>query len=203
MPPIHEGQLDLSMQEFHIRQAKYEDRFALARILIDATHSAFRGRVPNQCLNWIDGEESAVNWGSTIETSHNQSGEYLYVAELASLDVVGLVLAGRNSAESTMDPTLSEKYPTELTSLQIDPAWHRMGIGRELVRKVANALLDTGSSNLLVRVLIDNPNLPFYQSLGAERVGTQDYDWEGYITEEVILVWEDLQTLANGHESNR
>jgi hypothetical protein len=68
--------------------------------------------------------------------------------------------------------------------------------------KVAKLLLDKGSSNLLVRVLIDNPNLPFYRQLGAEQVAMQDFDWEGYMTREVILVWEDLQTLARGHESN-
>ena len=191
------------MPEFNLREARVEDRFALARIIIGATHSAFRGRVPDKCLNWLGAEESAANWARTIEAIQDQPGEYLFVAEIAGLDVVGLVLAGSSRAESIVDRALTERYPTELASLQLDPAWHRMGIGRELVRKVANALFDTGSSNLLVRVLIDNPNLPFYQSLGAERVGTQDYDWEGYMTEEVILIWEDLQTLANGHESNR
>jgi GNAT superfamily N-acetyltransferase len=190
------------MPEFHLRQARPEDRSALARIIIDATHSAFRGRVPNQCLNWLSAEESAVNWGRTIEDISHSCGEYLYVAELASREVVGLVLAGRNSSESTKDRSLTEKYPTELTSLQIDPAWHRKGLGRKLVRKVAKLLLDKGSSNLLVRVLIDNPNLPFYRQLGAEQVAMQDFDWEGYMTREVILVWEDLQALARGHESN-
>ena len=189
----------MTIPEFNIRPARPEDRFALARIIIEATQSAFRGRVPDQCLNWLSAEDSAVNWRRTIDTIATQSGEYLLVAELASLDVIGLVLAGKSS-ESIVDRSLAETYPTELISLQIDPAWHRKGLGRALVRTVAQLLSGHGSSNLLVRVLIDNPNLPFYLKLGAERVGEQDFDWEGYMTEEVILVWPDLQTLS--HESN-
>jgi predicted N-acetyltransferase YhbS len=189
--------------EYNIRQATLDDRFALARIIIAATHSAFRGRVPDRCLNWLNPEESAVNWGRTIDAIRNQSGELLYVAETDKLDVIGLVLAGRNSADSVKLGNLAELYPTELTSLQIDPAWHGKGLGRRLVRESAKVLSDSGHSNLLVRVLADNPNIPFYTKLGAEPVGMQDYDWEGYLTREVILVWKDLQTLVYGHESNR
>jgi GNAT superfamily N-acetyltransferase len=190
------------MLDFHLRQAEPEDRFALARIIIDATHSAFRGRVPNKCLNWLGPDESAINWGRTIENL-SESFEHLYVAELANLDVAGFALAGRRSAESVADRRLANAYPTELISMHIDPVWHGKGLGRTLVRHMAGLLLDGGSSNLLVRVLMDNPNLPFYQRLGAKPVATQPYDWEGYATEEVILVWNDLQVLAGENESRR
>jgi GNAT superfamily N-acetyltransferase len=102
-----------------------------------------------------------------------------------------------------VDHTIAEMYPTELSSLQIDPAWHRKGLGRKLVGKMAKLFLDKGSSNLLVRVLADNPNLPFYRKLGAERVGEQDFDWEGYRTKEIILVWKDLQKLTCCNESSQ
>ena len=53
---------------------------------------------------------------------------------------------------------------------------------------------DQGRSNLLVRVLADNLNISFYEHLGARVVGHQAYDWEGYATSEVVLVWDDLNT---------
>lgn len=178
----------------YIRQATFDDRYALARILIDATFSAFHGRVPDECLGWIDVKESAQNWGETLQTS--QDSEHLLVAEIDSVDVVGLILAGRSTNDLVQDIELSSRYPREVTSLQVTPAWQGKGIGRRLIRAAAENLLEGGDSGLLVRVLRDNPNVSFYNRLGAKRIGSQPYRWSGYDTHEELLVWENMRCLT-------
>ena len=50
------------MEEITIRPARIDDCPELGRIIVSATQDAFRDRVPDQCLNWLTPEESAMNW---------------------------------------------------------------------------------------------------------------------------------------------
>jgi ribosomal protein S18 acetylase RimI-like enzyme len=176
-----------------IREATFDDRFALARIIIDATFSAFHGRVPDACLHWLDVEESAANWGRSIESRPER--ERLFVAEVAERDVVGLALAGRATDGVIENPEIPARFGREVTSLQISPAWQKKGVGRMLLSRSAAFVIEQGGDNLLVRVLSDNPNVAFYERLGARTIGEQPYDWEGYATSELIMVWDDVKCL--------
>jgi len=189
------------MGNVRIRKATHNDRFALARIIIDATFSAFHGRVPDQCLTWIDVEESARNWGNSLNAMG--SGEHLLVAEVGQVDLVGLILAGGSTEGLISDQELSKLYPVEITSLQISPAWQGKGIGRALIWTAMEQLGQTSGSGLLVRVLRDNPNIPFYEHLGAARLGSEPYCWEGYDTYEELLGWEDMSVPSGNRESWR
>jgi GNAT superfamily N-acetyltransferase len=182
------------MSILRVRPATFDDRFALARIIIDATFSAFHGRVPDKCLRWLEVEESAENWGRTIETLPKD--EHLLVANVSGLDVVGLILAGRSTEQFVRDPDIAKRYRIDLTSLQITPAWQGKGIGAKLIRAASEKMIADGGVNLLVRVLRDNPNVTFYERLGAHAVGCQPYDWEGYETYEDILAWENMPCLT-------
>ncbi len=182
------------MLGIRVREAVVEDRFALARIIIDATSSAFYGRVPNACLELLHVEESASNWERFMKKSSGQ--EQLLVAEIESLDVVALILAGKSSADVVENADIASRYPTEITSLQVDPAWQRKGLGRLLIQHAARRVIEAGNDRLMVRVLEDNPNITFYEALGAEIVGSQPYDWEGYRTSELIMGWNTVTSLT-------
>ncbi len=186
----------LSMPEVLIRKARFEDRYALARITIDATDSAFRGRVPEPCLKGLTVQQSAANWGRSI--LEENVGEHLLVAEVEAVDVVGLVLA-RCFIRDIADADIVERYAHEINSLQIDPAWQRRGLGERLINEAARLTSTSERQGLIVRVLKDNPNITFYQTLGAEIVGSQPYVWEGYITAEIILAWKAIENIRNRH----
>jgi GNAT superfamily N-acetyltransferase len=180
------------MLRVEIRPARIEDCPALARVIIDATISAFGGRVPDACLNWLTVEESAANWARNFEPGGLDPGEYIFVAEVERTDIIGLAMVGLQSADHLQDEHITARFPRDLYSIQVDPAWQRRGIGRRLVAKVAEALLKDGVTSLLVRVLVDNPNRIFYERLGAVLVGSQPYDWEGYSTQELLYGWDDI-----------
>jgi ribosomal protein S18 acetylase RimI-like enzyme len=177
-----------------IREGNVSDRYSLARILINATHSAFADRVPEKSLSSLGVQESADNWKRSIQADND--GEFLLVAEIESLDVIGFILAGRDPRDSISDPQIIADYSVELTSIQIEPAWQGVGIGKELVQRVATDLIKRDYHSLLVRVLADNPNIGFYEHLGATRLGSRDYNWEGYQTNEFIYGWSDLLKLV-------
>ena len=185
------------MSEFLIRQARLEDSAALGRILVTATQTAFRGRVPDRCLEWITPEESAVNWARFFQPAQPvPEGEFLFVAEEREHGVIGLALLLKRSDEDD-DPEIHrlQLFPWELRTLHVDPAWQRQGIGRRLVSRLADQVWHEGGRRLLVRVLLENPNRGFYERLGALQLGTQPYDWEGYRTEEILYGWESIRGL--------
>jgi GNAT superfamily N-acetyltransferase len=185
------------MKLINLREVEIADQFALARILINATNSAFKGRVPEHCLTNLGITESAANWRRSLQ--QDMQDRHLFVAEVESFDLVGFILAGTRPGKLTESAGESQSiamYSAEVISLQIEPAWHRDGLGRMLVQHVASVLMNEGHRNLLVRVLADNPNVTFYEKLGARLLGSRAYDWEGYETRELIYGWQDLIELV-------
>lgn len=183
------------MKEINIRHAHINDCPALGRIIVNATQGTFRGRVPDQCLNWLTPEESATNWAKNFTSEQSlEPGDYLFVAETEN-EVIGLAMLSEITPDYGYEPSIASRYSQELLSLQVAPLWQRQGVGRRLVARIAVELGKQNITHLLVRVLADNPNVAFYERLGAVRVGSRPYEWEGYETEEIILGWEDIGRL--------
>ena len=175
---------------FHIRPAKIEDCPDLARILIEASDDAFRGLVPDSCLDSLTIEESVLNWRKNfLPGGALEKGEYLFVATTVSNQVTGFAMGGRESGR--------DDYQTELSVLMVDPCWQKKGIGRGLVQKMAQRFIQAGYYSMLVGVLKENPNQLFYEHLGARKLDEQPFDWNGYAMVESKYIWDDLQLLLS------
>jgi GNAT superfamily N-acetyltransferase len=183
------------METIEIRHARIDDCPALGRILVSATQEAFRGRVPDPCLNWLTPEESAANWAKNFTSDQSLApGDSLFVAQTKN-EVIGLAMVSEITPEYDYEPFDVSRYSHELLVLQVAPVWQRRGVGRGLLSRIADELGGEKATHLLVRVLVDNPNVGFYERLGAIRIGKRPYAWEGYETEEILLGWEDIGTL--------
>jgi ribosomal protein S18 acetylase RimI-like enzyme len=176
------------VNDIHIRTANVDDRYALGRVLVDATYHAFRGVAPDESVESLTVEESAENWARALR--ENQDAVFL-VAEVAGLDVVGLAMVGSVRSDKLTVTQVPEGVVSELYSLQVDPAWHRRGIGRMLVERARTLYRKGGSTGMLIKVLSVNPNVAFYEALGARLIGSEPYDWEGFATEELVYAWTD------------
>jgi GNAT superfamily N-acetyltransferase len=183
------------MEVIEIRHARIGDCPALGRILVSATQEAFRGRVPDPCLNWLTPEESAANWAKNFTSDQSFApGDSLFVAETQK-EVIGLAMLSEITPDYDYEPLDVSRYSHELLALQVAPVWQRQGVGRRLLSRIADELGREKAAHLLVRVLVDNPNVGFYERLGAIRIGKRPYEWESYETEEILLGWEDISTL--------
>ena len=184
------------MPDVTIRHAHIDDCPTLAGILILATQHAFRGRVPDNCLKWITPEESAANWAKNFQTRKSlKAGQSLFVAEAKAGGIIGFALLCKFPQPNDYGKGIYKNYQHELRSLQILPTWQGQSIGRRLISRVANQVMDEGGTHLLVKMLLDNPNMGFYEHLGAVRLGSNPFSWDGYMTKEIIFGWADVDNL--------
>jgi GNAT superfamily N-acetyltransferase len=171
-----------------IRAATLADAAALARVMIDAHVAAFRGRVPDRCLEWITPEESTANWQRTLSAGGLRAEECLFAADDSAVGVLGFAL-GRVAND---EPA----YAGEVRVIAVTPAHQRCGIGKALMRSVAENFARHGIHSLLVRVLRANPNRAFYERLGGQFIREEPRDWNGVILPEIVYGWPDSREIA-------
>jgi ribosomal protein S18 acetylase RimI-like enzyme len=169
-----------------IRDVVPEDAAALAHVLITANEAAFRGRVPDQCLEFTEAE-SAANWQRMLVQLGLPAGDFMIVAQTSTALVVGYAWGGPRTQDTV--------YSGELRQLYVLPAYQRRGIGRRLVCHVAGRLAEQGLHSLRVEVLQVNPNRVFYERLGGTFVSQHPYDWDGVILPMYVYGWADSRSF--------
>lgn len=93
-------------------------------------------------------------------------------------------------------------FDGELYAIYLLEGHQGRGVGRRLVARVADLLLEDGHSSMRVWVLEGNPAQGFYERMGGSRVGTKALMVAQESFVEVAYGWPDLQCLqgarANG-----
>jgi GNAT superfamily N-acetyltransferase len=149
-------------------------------------------------LEWITPEESAANWAKNFNTEQSlNAGMYIFVAEAQLSGIVGFARLSPLESKPAHIKFIDQGYSHELRSLQVLPAWQKNGIGKQLISKVADQVTAEGGTRLLVKMLLENPNMGYYEHLGAVRLGTNSFSWDGYQTQEIIFGWKSLDSLSN------
>lgn len=153
-----------------LRDVVPSDADALAHVLITANDHAFRGRVPDVCLEFTEAESSA-NWRRFLEEGLPDN-DFMVVALAATGTVVGYTWGGPNTKDAL--------FGGELRQLAVLPAYQRQGVGRQLVCHMARRLADEQDiHSMMVEVLHVNPNRQFYERLGGAYVSERAHDWDG------------------------
>ena len=169
-----------------LRSVTLNDPEALARVLIAANESAFRGLVPDQCLTFTEAE-SAANWRKTFSEEGLPSGdEFLVVAETSAGEVVGYVWGG-----------VKDDGDGIVRVLMVLPAYHGQGVGSRLVSHVAERLAEKGIQRMTVEVAQVNPNRTFYERIGATWLSEHPFDWDGVPMTMCVYQWADTRSLLN------
>jgi GNAT superfamily N-acetyltransferase len=169
-----------------IRDLTLDDIDALAHVLVTAIERAFRGLVPDKCLEFTEAE-SAANWRRFLVDGEGlPAGDFMLVAE-ADGQVVGYTWGGANDQEP--------EYAGEIRQIMMLPGYQGRGIGRQLVCALARRLAEQNIYSLRVWAVCVNPNGAFYQHLGAVFVREFPYDWDGYATSGCVYGWADTAAL--------
>lgn len=179
-----------------VRTAKENDARGIAHAFVDTFLSAYRDLGPASLLQFSY-EDSERNWRRSIHdiqlaAKNDNSKECIYVAEHThgqTMEIVGVAMGG---PERTTHPN----YQGEVYVLALLPAYQRQGLGRILVRTVAEQLYGYGLNGLLIRVLSANQAArKFYEALGGELVLHEVIEEEGVVLDQVGYGWANVSSL--------
>jgi GNAT superfamily N-acetyltransferase len=87
-------------------------------------------------------------------------------------------------------------YVGEVYALYVDPDRQGQGIGKTVLRAVAEGLVERGLVPIVIWTLFDNPaSRGFYESRGGVVVGEKRELFDGYELHEVAYGWRDAAPL--------
>ncbi len=171
------------------RDATFDDIPSITKVHVDTWRTTYRGIVPDQHLANLSYDRRANRWNQILSQG-SEDGNFTYVAEDASGEVVGFANGG---VERTGNPL----YKGELTAIYIRQTHQGKGIGRCLVRSVAQRLSQLDIDSMLVWVLGDNPACQFYATLGGTRIYEKELEIGGKPLIEVAYGWADTTNLRS------
>lgn len=174
------------MDSAAIRLASPDDASAIAKVRVESWRATYRGMIPDGYLDAMTVEASAALWERILTAPPNPT--HTFVAEQDG-EITGFA-SGMMLAEPRHD------VDAELTGLYVVPAHQRAGLGRRLLGSVAAAQRAEGASGLIVWVIAANRKArTFYESLDAELVVEQPFQWDGMDLVEAGYAWRDLDAL--------
>ncbi len=193
----------------NIRPATAHDAAALAHIQVNSYRTAYAGLMPADYLAHFTLEEQEQDWRDLLA---EPTGDILLVAEMDGGEIAGYAL-GRPGPVKVLALQAGKELPagaydSELVSLHVRRALQKQGVGRALVRAMAQALHGQGCSSLALFVLAGNPACTFYERLGGQRVGEKrwtvpasqagtldEFDFE---VVEAAYGWPEITALCGG-----
>jgi len=170
-----------------LRAATPSDIPAIARIHVDTWRTTYQGIMPDALLGNLSYEKREHSWRQIIQ----QASENRTLVYVAADDLGQLVGFANGGVERTGDPI----YRGELYAIYILQNHQKQGIGRELVRVVAQQLNQGGIQSMLAWVLADNPARRFYESLGGQKVREREIERSSTKLLEIAYDWKDTSHL--------
>jgi hypothetical protein len=83
-------------------------------------------------------------------------------------------------------------YESELWKLYISPNAQRQGVGRALMRAMAEHLLRDGVSTMCLRAFVGNRAADFYTRIGGQEPREEPYEILGSVAPTILYGWPDL-----------
>jgi ribosomal protein S18 acetylase RimI-like enzyme len=142
----------------NLRKATVKDCAGLARVQVDSYRTAYAGIFSPTYLAHFTYEEQEQDWRDLLAS---ETEDVLYVAETDTGEIVGYAL-GRAGA-SEVGP-----YDSELVALHVRRSHQRQGVGRQLVRVIAERLKQRGCASMMLWVLEENASRAFYEQMGGQ-----------------------------------
>lgn len=167
-----------------VRLARPGDEPAIARVHVDSWRTTYPGIVPDEVLASLSVEQRKQQWTQTLQNP----AVFVFVAEDEQGDIVGFASGG---PEREADPD----YQGELYAIYLLESQQGKGLGRQLVRAVADRLKAQGLNSMLIWVLADNAACRFYAAMGGVPVREKEVT-EGTATlKDIAYGWPDLSNV--------
>ncbi len=169
-----------------LRRARITDAPSIAEIYVDGWRQAYPGLVPTTVLLRLSPSAQARQWALAL--ARQGVAETVVVAERANGSIVGFGSCGE--ARATKLPQAGEIY-----TLYVASDAQEQGIGRALLWRLFDTLLDRGLNSALVWVLAGNPARFFYEAMGARRIAERtERLWNAELPQ-AAYGWDDLRAV--------
>lgn len=169
-----------------VRRARVDDAAAIAGVYVDAWRSAYAGILPDRGLVRLSTGAQTRAWTRALRSGAVDGS--ILVAERAANGVVGV-----GSIGEARTPALP--HAGEIYALYVAPDHHDQGIGRTLLYRLFDALIDRGLNSTLAWVMAENPARFFYEAMGARRVGERDQQLWNAAHRQAAYGWNDLRIV--------
>jgi ribosomal protein S18 acetylase RimI-like enzyme len=166
-----------------IRKAIVEDAASIAHVHVVSWQESYRGIVPQPYLDSLDIDRRTESWKSRLDRVDSN-------VFVAILDGQLCGFAGGGLAREPVQDFDGEFYAIYL----LDTA-KGQGIGRLLMRRLAETLRANGLAKGVLWVLADNPSRGFYERLGGQEIAQKIAPIGGVDLLEIAYGWQDLRTL--------
>ena len=166
-----------------IRGAVEEDASAIAHVHVQSWLTTYAGIVPESYLASLDEADRALNWKQWL-TQDVQ----VYVAEMDG-EVVGFAAGGR-----IREPLQS--YEAELFAIYLLRHAQGQGVGRSLLKRLANSMRTQAFNSMAVWVLETNSSSKFYEKNGALPIASKEMEIGGAVLPIVAYGWPDLKIIS-------
>lgn len=171
------------MIKLKIRLATKEDIKGLAKVHVDSWRTTYEGIVDPDFLRNLSYEEREKMWTGAIDTN----------PPLVAIDEAGEVLGfASGGAERSGD------YPgfdAELYAIYILKEYQGLGLGRRLMNRLIDRLIEEGFESMIVIVLAENEAKYFYEAMGGKRLAEASLTIGSRTHQEIVYGWESLQEL--------
>lgn len=174
-----------------IRAATTADAMGLAKVHVDTWKATYRGMVPNSFLDGLAYDRSTRGWEKALGAGGIQR---VLVAEDEMGSIVGFASGGPNRDTDT--PSKGELY-----AMYILPGQQQQGLGKDLLRRFANAMIADGLDSLTAWVLTANaPARRFYEAMGGTLAAQRQVEIGGQPLDEVAYAWASLSACCTPHQ---
>ncbi len=169
-----------------IRPGSPADAEAIARVYVKSWRSAYAGLIPNAVLIRMSATAQAREWSQQL--SRRNRADSVLVADLRGAGIVGFGSCG--AARSSLLP-----HAGEIFTLYVLPEHQERGIGRALLFRLFDGLIDRGLNSAIIWVLSQNPARFFYEAMGGRRIaGKEERLWNTTLPQ-TAYGWDDLRLL--------
>lgn len=179
------------MSAFAIRPAVLDDAVDVARIKIAGWRAAYVGIVPGSVLDGMDDIRTAAGWSDLIEKPAPRTG--VMVAELPAEANARPRVVGFTHFAPLRSPGPQKTAPTdygEVTTLYVDPALQRRGIGTRLLKVAFARMSAVGLMRVRLWSLAENTaGNAFYERCGGQAGETAEFTLGGAKIVEIAYDW--------------
>lgn len=179
-----------------IRRATPADAADAARIHVQSWQETYRGMVPQSFLDALDVTQRTASWRRELENPAESMPQFV---ALVDGEVYGIAGAGRRrparDGDDSTHAAALEPYDSEIYRLYILDAAKGMGLGRKLMRAMADALEAAGMTRPMLWVAAANKTKHFYEHLGGREIARKTEVVGGADLEEIGYGWEDFSKI--------